>query len=145
MRTYLVIFLSAIILAVTAFMGCSKQCKEQIIDPVESDSIEQTFEEWVPTVYDILQEREEMRYLRMVDSVYLTIPEQILTHMLITKGTTIGILEIVEDYLANKKYYHDTILNAMNIQKKYIPDSMPKRSIPDKPLMQLKSLHPEEK
>ena len=44
---------------------------------------------------------------------------------LITKGTTIGILEIVEDYLANKKYYHDTILNAMNIQKKYIPDSMP--------------------
>ena len=136
MRTYLVIFLSAIILSLTAFMGCSKQCKEQqIIESVESDTIEQNYENWVPTVYDILQEREEMRYMAMVDSVYLRIPESILTHILVTKGTTISILEIVEDYIANKKWYHDTILKAMEIQRKYIPDSMPKKSLPDKPLI----------
>lgn len=136
MRTYLVIFLSAIILSLTAFMSCSKQCKEQqIIEPVESDSIEQIYEEYLPTVYDILAEREEMRYMAMVDSVYLRIPESILTHILVTKGTTISILEIVEDYIANKKWYHDTILKAMEIQRKYVPDSMPKKSLPDKPLI----------
>lgn len=132
MRTKLILLLCAIIIGLTMCGGCNKH-QQQIIDVPETDTIEQNYEEYLPTVYDILNEREEMRYMRMIDSVYLTMPEQILTHMLVTKGTTISILEIVEDYLANKTYYHDTILKTINIQKKYVPDSVPKKAPVDQP------------
>lgn len=87
---------------------------------------------YVPTVQEILQEREDWKYQNFIDSVYLNMPKQIITQMLVTKGTMISQQEIVEDYLANKQFYHDTILKSMNIQKKYIPDSLPTNSKPDK-------------
>lgn len=111
-------------------LGSCTNFKKPIDEPVETDSIEQCEYAYVPTVYDVLQQREELKYALWCDSVYLSMPEQILTHMLVTKGTTISIQEIVEDYTKNKQYYHDTILNTMNIQKKYLPDSVPKKAIP---------------
>lgn len=126
-RTGLILLLSFIGLIVIACCGCSNH-PQPITNVPEMDTVEQNYEEYLPTVYDILQEREEMRYMRMVDSVYLTIPEQILTHMLVTKGTTMSILEIVEDYIANRQFYHNTILKAMNTQKKYLPDSVPRKA-----------------
>lgn len=98
---------------------------------VESEQVEQVEYQNVPTVYEVLEQREELKYALWCDSVYLSIPEQILTHMLVTKGTTISIMEIVEDYWANKQFYHDTILKTMNIQKKYLPDSIPRKGKPD--------------
>lgn len=98
---------------------------------IELEQVEQAEYQNVPTVYEVLEQREELRYALWCDSVYLNIPEQILTHMLVTKGTTISIMEIVEDYWANKQFYHDTILKSMNIQKKYLPDSIPRKSKPD--------------
>ena len=130
MRTFIyfvVLIISAILLS-----SCSNTRKPIIEDSVESDSIEQYYH--VPTVHDVLEERNELKYALWVDSVYLNMPEQIITHMLVTKGTTISILEIVEDYWANKQFYHDTILNSMNIQKEYVPDSLPIKSKPDNPL-----------
>lgn len=126
-RTGLILLLSFIGLIVIACCGCSNH-PQPITNVPEMDTVEQDYEEYLPTVYDILQEREEMRYMRMIDSVYLTIPEQILTHMLVTKGTTISILEIVEDYIANRQFYQNTILRAMNTQKKYLPDSVPRKA-----------------
>lgn len=126
-RTGLILLLSFIGLIVIACYGCSNH-PQPITNVPEMDTVEQDYEEYLPTVYDILQEREEMRYMRMIDSVYLTIPEQVLTHMLVTKGTTISILEIVEDYIANRQFYHNTILRAMNTQKKYLPDSVPRKA-----------------
>lgn len=104
---------------------------------VESEQVEQV-EYHVPTVYDVLQQREELKYALWCDSVYLSMPEQILTHLLVTKGTTQSIMEIVEDYTNNKTYYHDTILRSMNIQKQYLPDSVPKKNKTD-----TKTLHPD--
>ena len=83
-------------------------------------------------MYDVLEQRQELIYSLWVDSIYFAMPEQILTHILVTKGTTQSVTDIVEDYIANKTYYHDTILKSMNIQKKYIPDSLPQLSKPDK-------------
>lgn len=129
MRTRIVLTLICLIGAFLMSMsGCQNRHQENIVEVYETDSIEQNYEEYLPTVYDVLQEREEMRYMQMVDSVYLIIPEQILTHMLVTKGTTMSMMEIVEDYLNNKSYYHDTILNTMNIQKQYLPDSIPDKA-----------------
>ena len=115
-------------------LGSCTNFKKPIDEPVETDSIEQCEYAYVPTVYDVLQQREELKYALWCDSVYLSIPEQILTQMLVTKGTTVSIAEIVEDYWANKQFYHDTILRSMNIQKNYIPDSLPKGSKPGNPL-----------
>ena len=128
MRTF--IYFVILTLCAVLLDSCTLFNKKTIDEPPVTDSIEQCEYVYVPTVYDVLQQREELKYALWCDSVYLSMPEQILTHMLVTKGTTISIQEIVEDYTKNKQYYHDTILNTMNIQKKYLPDSVPKKPIP---------------
>lgn len=124
---FIVLLIAAVLLS-----SCNHTRKPIIEESVESDSIEQYYH--VPTVYDVLKEREELKYALWVDSVYLNMPEQIITHLLVTKGTTMSITEIVEDYWQNKTFYHDTILKSMNIQKKYVPDSLPIKPKPDNPL-----------
>lgn len=134
MRTRIILTLICLLGALLMSMSsCNHHIQQPINDIPEVDTCEQSIEEYLPTVYDILQEREDMRYMRMIDSVYLTIPEPILVNMLFSKGTTMSILEIVEDYLRNKSYYHDTILSTIRIDKKYEPDSVPKKSIPNFP------------
>lgn len=132
-------FIYFVILTICAVLLSScTQFNRAIDKSVEPDSCEQFMEEYdmdyVPTVQDVLQQREQLRYAEYIDSVYLEMPEQILTHMLVTKGTCISTSEIVEDYLTNKQFYHDTILRSMNIQKNYVPDSLPKINKPEKPL-----------
>ena len=140
MKTYLILILTAMIAIFATCTSCSNFNKEPQIDEViELDSIEQNYEEYLPTIYEILQEREEMRYIKMVDSVYLTMPETILTHILMTKGTTISILEIVEDYINNKEYYHK-IWEAIEIHKQYSPDPIPNKPKQDKKLQPIDSL-----
>ena len=122
-----------ILLVCAVLLGSCEYMKKPITDDVvETDTVEQ-FEYYVPTVYDVLEQRQELIYSLWVDSVYFAMPEQILTHILVTKGTTQSAVDIVEDYIANKTHYHDTILKAMNVQKKYIPDSLPKSSTKEVP------------
>lgn len=127
-------FIYFVLLLICAVLlgSCSHMAQRHIDESIDTDSIEQCEYEYVPTVHDVLEQREELRYALFVDSVYLNMPERILVQMLVSKGTTISIIEIVEDYLANKEFYHDTILKSMDIQRKYIPDSLPKSSIPNK-------------
>lgn len=131
MRT--VIYFVILIMCAVLLGSCSHMAQRQIDESIETDSIEQEYYH-VPTVYDVLKQREELKYALWCDSVYLSMPEQILTHLLVTKGTTQSITDIVEDYTSNKEFYHNTILKAMNVQKKYIPDSVPKSSIPNNTL-----------
>ena len=133
MRTF--IYFVILTLCAVLLNSCTLFNKKTIDEPPITDSIEQVIP-YVPTVYDVLEQREELKYALWCDSVYLSMPEQILTHLLVTKGTTQSIMEIVEDYVSNKDYYHDTILKAMNVQRKYIPDSLPKSNIPNKELKQ---------
>ena len=131
MRTF--IYFVILTLCAVLLESCTLFNKKTINEPPITDSIEQTIN-YVPTVHDILEEREDWKYQNFIDSVYLCMPEQILVQMLVSKGTTISPQEIVEDYLSNKQFYHDTILNSMNIQKQYIPDSLPNKDKPDKQL-----------
>lgn len=131
MRTF--IYFVILTLCAVLLDSCTLFNKKTIDEPPVTDSIEQVTN-YVPTVHDVLEEREDWKYQNFIDSVYLQMPEQILTQMLVTKGTTISPQEIVEDYLANKQFYHDTILTSMDIQKQYIPDSLPNKDKPDKPL-----------
>lgn len=82
------------------------------------------------TVQEVLQWRENMRLDKYVDSVFLVIPEQILTQILVTKGTDLSNHEIVSIYISNKDFYDKLIKRSMDIQKEYIPDSMPRSSLP---------------
>ena len=132
MRTF--IYFVILTLCAVLLESCTFFNKKTIDEPPVTDSIEQCDYAHVPTVYEVLEQRQELKYALWCDSVYLSIPEQILTQMLVTKGTTVSISEIVEDYWANKKFYHDTILRSMNIQKNYIPDSLPKGSKPGNPI-----------
>ena len=49
----------------------------------------------VPTVHEVLELREQWKYQSFIDSIYLNMPEQILTQMLVTKGQ----LTYEEDFL----------------------------------------------
>ena len=131
MRTF--IYFVILTLCAVLLESCTLFNKKTINEPPITDSIEQTIN-YVPTVHDILEERENWKYQNFIDSVYLCMPEQILVQMLVSKGTAISPQEIVEDYLSNKQFYHDTILKSMDIQKQYIPDSLPSKDKPDKQL-----------
>lgn len=125
MRTFIYF---VILMVCAVLLGSCQHMKPRTETVVETDTVYN----YVPTVHDVLEARNDWKYQNYLDSVYLNMPEQILTQMLVTKGTTISEQEIVEDYLANKQFYHDTILKSMDIQKKYIPDSLPKSNKPDK-------------
>jgi len=68
---------------------------------VEEEPKNESYIEYVytPTVYDILEEREDMIHALWVDSVYYTMPESILTQILVNKGTKLSRMAIVEEYL----------------------------------------------
>ena len=135
MRT--IIYFIVLLMCAVLMESCNN--RKPIEESIETDSIEQCEYSYTPTVHDVLTERKELKYALWVDSVYLNMPEQILIQMLVSKGTTLSIIEIVEDYWNNKEFYHNTVLKSMNIQKQYIPDSLPKSSPPDEPLTSLKS------
>ena len=59
-----------------------------------------------PTIEDVLNEREELRYSLWVDSIYLAIPEDILVRILTDKGTQESVIKIVEEYIKNKNQHH---------------------------------------
>ena len=101
-------------------------------DVCVTDTVEPNEECFIPSIYDILNEREGLKYSRMIDSVYLQIPEEILTYQLIEHGTLQSTMAIVEDYLAHKEFYHDTILKAIKVSK-HIPDNIPKKPDIDEP------------
>ena len=62
---------------------------------IDKDSIIDLNEVYIPTVEDILNEREECKYMRYIDSIYMAMPQEILTHILIQKGTSLLMTEIV--------------------------------------------------
>lgn len=114
-----------------ALASCN-EIKYSSSDDVCIDTVEPSENVFIPSVYDILNEREGLRYSRMIDSVYLQIPEEILTYQLIENGTLQSTMAIVEDYLAHKEFYHDTILKAIKISKR-IPDKIPEKPDIDEP------------
>ena len=59
-----------------------------------------------PTIEDVLNMREELRYSLWVDSIYLAMPKDILIRILTNKGTQESVIEIVEEYIKNKDKYH---------------------------------------
>ena len=81
---------------------------------IDKDSIIDLNEEYMPSVEDILNEREECKYMRYIDSIYMAMPQEILTHILIQKGTTLLMTEIVEEYLENKEMYHEILKKRDN-------------------------------
>lgn len=127
MKSKYVFWLIAAIAASAIFISCDKPRipKEKRIP--ETNTIEQVV---APTVQEVLQWRESMRLDKYVDSVFLAMPEQVLTQILVTKGTDLSNREIVSIYINNKDFYDKLIKRSMDIQKEYIPDSMPRSSLP---------------
>lgn len=129
-RTYFFALMLAFILLCLYFLsGCSKtnRLQKQNIDTVEQQD--------EPTkISDVLKLREELRLAKYTDSVYLAMPEQILVSILVTEGTNKSIKDIVKTYIENKSFYEQIIKKNMDIQKQYIPDSIPKSLIPQEHL-----------
>lgn len=126
MKSKHVFWLFAAIAALAIFISCAKPHPREKRIP-ETDTIEQII---APTVQEVLQWRENMRLDKYVDSVFLVMPEQVLTQILVTKGTDLSNHEIVSIYISNKDFYDKLIKRSMDIQKEYIPDSMPRSSLP---------------
>ena len=120
MKSKYVFWLIAAIVALAIFISCARPRSPKEKQIPETDTI----------VQEVLQWRESMRLDKYVDSVFLVMPEQVLTQILVTKGTDLSNHEIVSIYISNKDFYDKLIKRSMDIQKEYIPDSMPRSSLP---------------
>lgn len=127
MKSKYVFWSIAAIAALAIFISCARPRSPKEKQILETDTIEQVV---APTVQEVLQWRESMRLDKYVDSVFLVIPEQVLTQILVTKGTDLSNHEIVSIYISNKDFYDKLIKRSMDIQKEYIPDSMSRSSLP---------------
>lgn len=127
MKSKYVFRLIAAIVALAIFISCDKPRTPKERQIPKTNTIEQVV---APTVQEVLQRRESMRLDKYVDSVFLVMPEQVLTQILVTKGTDLSNHEIVSIYISNKDFYDKLIKRSMDIQKEYIPDSMPRSSLP---------------
>ena len=56
-----------------------------------------------PSINDILELRNELKYAVWVDSVYLTIPDSILINILVNEGTQTSVVTIVQKYMEIKE------------------------------------------
>lgn len=70
-------------------------------DTIFVDSYEEC--NYNPSINDILQMREELKYAVWVDSVYLTIPDSILIDILVNEGTQASVVSIVQKYMEIKE------------------------------------------
>ena len=77
--------------------------QDTIYDDLDEDFV------YKMTAEEILKERENFRYAIWIDSVYLTIPDEILTHIVNEDKTDRSSQGIVEEYIANKKNYNELI------------------------------------
>lgn len=98
----------------------------RLFNSEESTELQKTdiAEDYVPTIQETLQIREQMRWSQHVDSVFLTMPEVVLTDILINHGTSMSIEDIVIIYESNKETYNDVLSGARSQQ--YI-DSLKER------------------
>ena len=114
MKNKYVFWLIAAIAALAIFISCARPRSPKEKQIPETDTIEQVV---APTVQEVLQWRESMRLDKYVDSVFLVMPEQVLTQILVTKGTDLSNHEIVSIYISNKDFYDKLIKRSMDIQR----------------------------
>lgn len=79
-----------------------------MIENQDTIFIDPSYDEYykTPTIEDVLNEREDLRYSLWVDSIYLAMPEDILVRILTDMGTQESVIKIVEEYIKNKNQYH---------------------------------------
>lgn len=70
-------------------------------DTIFVDSYEEC--NYNPSINDILELRNELKYAVWVDSVYLTIPDNILVEILVNEGTQASVVSIVQKYMEIKE------------------------------------------
>ena len=93
----------------------SQHPKIEIVEKQDTihDNLEDDFE-YKMTAEEILKERENLRYVIWVDSVYMTIPDEILVYIVNEDKTDRSSQGIVEEYIANKKKYHQFLHRKQN-------------------------------
>ena len=100
----------------TLFASCHNNKTDNSTSSVDSDSVAQ----YVPTVQDLLNDRNDMIYQAKIDSIYLNMPEDIVISIVNgqSDGTYMTYNEIVEKYLANRASY-DVLHDNIRLYKKY--------------------------
>ena len=100
----------------TMISSCGPHKADLSANSVDSDSIAQ----YVPTVQDVLNVRNDMIYQDKIDSIYLHMPEEIVICIVNEQsdGTYMTSNNIVEKYLATKARY-DKIHDNVALYNKY--------------------------
>jgi hypothetical protein len=119
------------LMALFAIMLCVCACERfssRSSDDCQSDSItvvDSTEDEYT-SVQEWLTFRQDLIDAKFNDSVFLAIPEPVLTFILVQCGTKLEVSDIVKEYVSHKHFYDETVLKAMETQKQITPDSLPK-------------------
>lgn len=78
----------------------------------------------VLTIQEMLDMREDMRETKRIDSVFLAMPQVVLTDILMNHGTSLSIKDIVYIYESNTSTYNNVLSGAR--AQKYLDDSIQK-------------------
>lgn len=128
-----VCLLAIFIMCIT--MCCNRHSNTQVssitTEQVDSvDTIKMTPMESVNMMLDI---RKEMIESHHVDSMYMHMPEDVIT-LIVFDNPDCDISWVVKHYEENKQYYDNVIEQKKKIEeykKKYTPDSIPNKAEPD--------------
>jgi hypothetical protein len=119
------------LMALFTIMLCVCACERfssHSSDDCQSDSITvvNSTEDEYTSVQEWLTFRQDLIDAKFNDSVFLAIPEPVLTFILVQCGTNLEVSDVVKEYISHKRFYDETVLKAMETQKQITPDSLPK-------------------
>lgn len=134
MKQFKLITLLLAIFTMCVVMSCNRHSRVEqhsTIEQVDSvDTIKMTPMESVNMMLDI---RKEMIDSHHVDSMYMHMPEDIIT-LIVFDNPDCDVSWVVKHYEENKQYYDNVIEQKKKIEeykKKYTPDSIPDKAEPD--------------
>ena len=112
----IVMVLACILTGVIVFAFSYAEQRKKLYDVQDAMCDTTQVVEYVTTIDEIVEYREEMRKNAFLDSVYMHMPEVALRAILQKYGTEITGFDIAEEYLRNPEKYNDVQLGA-KIQK----------------------------
>ncbi len=121
MRNYFALCIAGIIamfiIAVT-FESCKPKTGNNSQEQNDLPTFETDTVETAPlTVAEVLQRRDDMRLCEYEDSIWLTMPDEIIVQICVNKGTDLSQYEIVETYLQNKEFYDGFVKGSRYVKE----------------------------
>lgn len=126
MKTKTIFTILAFVCA-TLIVACKSGVKDTTVEEIQEEITEQS--EYVPSIEEILQYREDLREYERQLHVFYTMPSVVLVDILQTHGTSLMPSEIVDIYESNPERYN--VIESGARARQYLDSLVEKKSLKD--------------